>query len=496
MEKAFFAGIYTAAAIVLAVYLYRAVLKKDILGRSMTKVLFFGLVAVLSYTIYLCTNDYFVMSMCNSLVFVCIDWDLFFLVQFCLLFTSNKDAIRGSYRYGAILLILDSLHLLLNPFFEQTIGYEVVSRGRDLYLVFRPHLLFQIHLGICYVMVAAIVFIMLEKCVKVAKLYRVRYSVFVAAFFAVILINVVFLMAGGIIDYSIITYAVLGCFLYFYVYDYNGEAAANATKAFFVEEMNNPIVLFDYEGKMLMSNRRARELFGVEEGDGLSDFLSQNPYLQLNGEDEQTFETTYVFKDMVYYFQIQYKYLKDSKERAIGSVFVYNDITEKKRALIRMEYNATHDILTGTYNRNYISSFKKEMEEKQPYPIWCGVYNINGMRDINREYGTQVGDKVLRRMAWLLQQMSRVTDYVIRIDGGEMLLILPGTTEKKANDIFKKIERRVSCFDVDGIVLTADYSYFYLENIEEFDKIYEEAHCQIAIKKKRTAEEKVTALKM
>lgn len=496
MEKAFFAGIYSVAATVLAVYLYRAAMKKDVLGRSMTKVLTFGLVAVLSYTVYLCTNDYFIMSFCNSLVFLCIDWDLFFLVQFCLQFTANRDADRGFYRYGSILLFLDSLHLMLNPFTEQSIGYGVVSKGKDLYLVFKPHLLFEIHLAICYVMVAAIVFILLEKCFKVAKLYRIRYAVVAAAFFAVILINVVFLLIGGIIDYSIITYAVLGCFLYFYVYDFKGEAAANATKAFFVEEMNNPIILFDYEGRLLMSNRRARELFGVQEGDNLAGFLSANPYLELGASDEQNFETTYVFKDMVFYFQIQYKYLKDNMDRAIGSVFVYNDITEKKRALIQMEYNATHDILTGTYNRNYLSSFKKEMEERKPYPIWGGVYHIRGMRHINQEYGTEVGDKALRRMAWLLQQMSRVTDYVIRIDGGEMLLILPETTEKKANDIFKKIERRLSCFDVDGIVLNADFCYFHLENIDDFDRIYEEAHCEIAKKKKRTAEEKVTALKM
>lgn len=496
MEKAFFAGIYFGASIVLAVYLYRAMMKKDELGRSLTRVLFVGFVAVFSYTIYLCSNNYYVMSVCNSLVFVCIDWDLFFLIEFCLLFTSNRDMVRRTYRYGVLLLSADSLHLLLNPFFEQSIGYDVISKGRDVYLVFRPHLLFQIHLGICYVMVAVIGFILLEKCLKVARLYRVRYSVFMAAFFAVILFNVIFLLMGGRIDFSIIAYAVLGCFLHFYVFDYKGKAAANATKAYFVEEMNNPIVLFDYEGRLLMSNRRARELFGVQEGDGLSDFLRENSYLDLSGEEEQVFETSFVCKDVVYYFQIQYKYLKDNKDRAIGSVFVYNDITEKKRALIQMEYYATHDILTGTYNRNYISLFKKEMEEKKAYPIWGGVYNISGMHVINREYGTEMGDKVLRRMAWVLQQMSRVTDYLIRVDGGEMLLLLPGTAEQKAKDLFEKIERRFACFDVDGIVLNVDFSCFCIEDIGEFDKAYEEAHNANAKRKRRTEEENASSMKM
>ena len=484
MEKELFAGIYLITAVVIAFYLFRAMARKDVLGKSMVRVLTAGLIIVLSYIGYLCTNDYFLMSLCNSIQFVAIDWTLFFLAQFVVLFTQSDENRGFKYNFVIGFLVLDNIHLLINPFKEVSMHYEVFQRAGSSYLIFQPQLLFELHLALCYTMVVGVVAALFIKQSKVASIYKVRYNVITAAFMAVILMNVVFLVVKGDIDYSIISYAILGCFLYFYVFDYKGVAVANATKAFFVEQMNNPVVLFDYEGKLLMSNRRAREVLELKQTESLTEFLEKYPYIKLNGEMEQSFETTHVYKDKVIYFQIQCKFLTDKKNRPLGTFFVYDDITEKKRALIQAEYNAEHDILTGTYNRNYFATFKKEIAEKELYPVYGMAYNINGLRGINELHGTEVGDKALRRLAWLLQQFSRVTDYVIRMDGGEMTLILPATSERKATEIFKKIERRVSCFDVEGIQITVEFSSFYMDDINDFDRVYEKARAEIAEKKR------------
>ena len=493
MGKEFFAGLYLVAAAVIATYLLRALSKRDKLGRSMVRALGTGVFVVLSYIVYLCANDKFWMSIGNSLVFTSIDWCLFFLLQFVRLFIGKGKPKFYEYEIMTGILLLDSVHLLLNPFYEFTMRYTVVEKHGYKFLDRDPQALFYVHLALCYAMVIWIFAVLLYKYLRVAKFYRARYAVINCAFLSVIALNAVYLVFHSPIDYSIVGYAFVGCFLYFYVYDYKGIPAANATKAYFVEEMNNPIVFFDYEGKMLMSNRRAREVLSLTEDENIEEFLKKNEYLTMNGSEEQTFETTLIHKDKVIYFQIQYKFLKDAKGKTIGSFFVYNDITEKKRALIQTEYNATHDILTGTYNRNYLPAFKEQIGEKKLYPVYGAIFDINGLRDINKLYGIETGDKVLKRMSWLMQQFSRVTDYVIRMDGGEMALILPATGERKAEEIFKRIERRIGNFEVAGLDISVTSSYFYLDNIEDFDKLYEEARSKIADKKKNEMTRKTSS---
>jgi len=491
--KEFFAGFYLVAGAVIAAYLFRAMTKKDPLGKSMTRAMGAGLLVVIAYILYLCVNDFRLMAIGCSLVFVGIDWCLFFLVQFSRQFVGLNKPKYHEYEILGGILAADSLHLLLNPFYQQTVSFKMVVIHGAAYLERDAHALFYIHLTLCYIMVAWIYFVLLRKYLQVAKFYRARYAVINAAFMAVIILNAAYLIVHTHIDYSILGYAFVGCFLYFYVYDYKGEAAANATKAYFVEEMNNPIVFFDYEGKLLMSNHRAREILNLAEEETISDFIKKNDYLTMNEEEEQSFETTLVSKDKVFYFQIKYKFLTDKDGKTIGSYFVYEDITEKKRALIQTEYNATHDILTGTYNRNYFASFKKEIGEKQLYPVYGAIFDVNGLRDINKIYGLETGDRVLKRMAWLMQQFSRVTDYVIRMDGGEMALILPATGERKAEEIFKRIERRIGNFEVAGLDISVTSSYFHLDNIEDFDKLYEEARSKIADKKKNEMTRKTSS---
>lgn len=486
MEKEFYAGIYFVAATIIAVYFFRTMLRKDKLGKSMARVLFAGLIAEFGYVLYLMSSDFFLMSLSNSIVFCSIDWILFFLLQFCILFTEQDNRIRKNYKYFSILLVIDSVQLIANAFHEHAMKYEVFHEGNSVYLRFQEEPLFYVHLALCYILVVGIMVVLLQKSLKVARLYRIRYLAFVFAFLTVILVNVVFLAIGGKIDFSIISYAFLGCFLYFYVFDYKGTQAANATKAYFIENMNNPILFFDYEDKMLMCNKRARELFDLSKDTTKQEFVTMNPYIVLDDTEEQFFESTIACKDQTFYFQVKYKYLKDYMGRAIGTVFVYEDITDKKRAMIQTEYNASHDMLTGTYNRNFLSTFKHKASKEGYCPMAGAIYGICGMNILNEKYGIEFGDKAIRRLAWILQQFTRVSDFVVRIDGSEMLILLPNTYEKKANEIFAKIERRVNNFNLNGLDIMVEYEHFYVDQIDKFDKLYEETHQKMIENKNRS----------
>lgn len=484
MGKEIYAGLYLVVASILAIFFFRTLAKKNELGRRLSRVLGTGLVAMVAYIIYLSSNRYFLMSLANSVVFASIDWMLFFLAQFIYVYIENGYEKSMVNRFVPIVLALDNLHLLWNPVNEISIGYELVVQGANHYLVYKPKLLFNIHLGMCYVMVATIIITLIIKAARVPRLYRIRYVAVLLSFITVILLNALFLVVGGLIDFSILSYVMLGWFIYFYVFEFKGVQAANATKAYFIEEMNNPMILFNYQSKMLMNNKRAREIFNLSDDITEQEFRELNPYLEeLGSHGRSEMEATVTLLDRVYYFRIQYNYLEDKKGRKIGTIYVFDDISEKKKAQIQTQFNADHDMLTGTYNRHYIYQLKQDLEKGNRFPVFGALYNVDHLRRINENYGVKVGDKVVCRLAWFLQQYSGVLDYVVRMDGDEMLLLIVGTTQKKAQDVFKKIEKRVDDFEVEDISVSSQYAYFTLDRVEDFDKIYEDARYEIAVKK-------------
>ena len=103
-------------------------------------------------------------------------------------------------------------------------------------------------------------------------------------------------------------------------------------------------------------------------------------------------------------------------------------------------------------------------------PLYCAVYAVNDLSGINETYGVDIGDKALARLAWLLQQYSGALDLVIRTSGNEILLILVDTDERKARDVFARIDRRIAGYEVEDVPVTARSSTFTITDINDFER--------------------------
>jgi diguanylate cyclase (GGDEF)-like protein len=65
--------------------------------------------------------------------------------------------------------------------------------------------------------------------------------------------------------------------------------------------------------------------------------------------------------------------------------------------------------------------------------------DIDRFKTINERHGTQVGDKVLRSCAQILQSCVRGSDLVARFSGEEFMVVLPGADR----DIAKQVAQRM-----------------------------------------------------
>ena len=105
---------------------------------------------------------------------------------------------------------------------------------------------------------------------------------------------------------------------------------------------------------------------------------------------------------------------------------IYALIRKQNLTNAQLEYTASHDALTGLYNRNSLRGFLEELEESnENYCVAMG--DLDNFKRINDTYGHACGDAVLRSVAEVIVTMTGSRDLACRWGGEEMLIIMYGT---------------------------------------------------------------------
>lgn len=124
-----------------------------------------------------------------------------------------------------------------------------------------------------------------------------------------------------------------------------------------------------------------------------------------------------------------------------------NELKARKRIEKRLKHQATHDPLTGLYNRNELERrIADDIERATRYKHSLSIFmvDIDHFKKINDRYGHSNGDRVLRSIAVELERSLRKTDYVARFGGEEFLVVLPETPLAMAVDLGERLRQLVA----------------------------------------------------
>ncbi|WP_226584215.1 sensor domain-containing diguanylate cyclase [Acuticoccus sediminis] len=107
-------------------------------------------------------------------------------------------------------------------------------------------------------------------------------------------------------------------------------------------------------------------------------------------------------------------------------------LAERRRWRRMLEQRAIRDILTGLSNRAaFEDRFREEISraDRQKTKLAVVLADLDGFKAINDNLGHRAGDRVLRRVANILQDACRSTDMAARLGGDEFAMLLSGIAD-------------------------------------------------------------------
>jgi len=126
-------------------------------------------------------------------------------------------------------------------------------------------------------------------------------------------------------------------------------------------------------------------------------------------------------------------------------------LEELKKSQSKLKIEASTDPLTKLYNRRYFYNISQKilnLSKRDKTALSILMLDIDLFKNVNDNYGHQVGDEVIILLSKKLQELSRDSDVVCRYGGEEFVILLPHTHLNGAVMLAEKLRQEVENLSV------------------------------------------------
>lgn len=144
------------------------------------------------------------------------------------------------------------------------------------------------------------------------------------------------------------------------------------------------------------------------------------------------------------------------REKVVGAVVVIKDITERKAQAAALEYQASHDTLTGLPNRTLLSD---HLSQALTRAFWRKrlvavlFLDLDNFKMVNDTLGHDFGDLLLKDVGARLTACLRQGDTISRLGGDEFVLVLADVAQEE--DVLKVAQKVLDTssksFELNGV---------------------------------------------
>ncbi|MCI5745568.1 MAG: diguanylate cyclase [Erysipelotrichaceae bacterium] len=396
------------------------------------------------YVLSISFNSKLITSIFSSLYFICMDLLVVSLYIFTYWLVEGKKTkiFKIIILIISIVGIIDISLLIINIFKPIVIDYELAF---DLFKIAKykyvPHFLFNFHLTYVYAIVTLLLCALIKKAIIVPLQYKVKYLIVVIGIILCAFINFLFLIlpqkntnpywtAALNVDYALLGYSILAMLCYYAALLFPEKGMLNGLKTEIFDNINQGLVLFDYDDNMILYNKKAVSFLGEENTINkpeLNEFRKNCDLLTSNNIDDESYSIQCYIKQSTQ-LRCDYRCIKDKNNKTVGKLFVFADVQLET------------DLLTGFHNWDSFKKFAFDNKQSFPCNTSVAIVDINRLGLYNSLHDRSEGDKLLKKLSTNLKELFSTDSYYVRGNDASLIVICYNKSEDEITELLLRLK--------------------------------------------------------
>lgn len=344
-------------------------------------------------------------------------------------YTGLPALIKGENLIIVGAMVLDMGFMLTNPLtgLDYHVEQAVDALGNSYFHVTGRGVLNVYHMAFVYVTMLLLMTALVRKVVLTPKTYKLKYAAIFVSLCIVLVLHGTYLNFSFNFDYSLFFYVVIAFSVFYFSLIFVPKGLMESLLLYTFANMENGIICVDIDGKCVYVNKAAEQYCQSVNGAGgieqkFQEEMANHPELR---EQDMSWDSVRVIDGEKRYFEDEYKRILDENGSYLGCFFILHDRTDEYYRIEQEKYRATHDPLTGVFNKEYFYEKAAEMLQANPDKEFCVVCtDIKNFKLINDLFGMEKGDAILKKAAMIISSLA--TEYTVfgRLTGDRYALLM------------------------------------------------------------------------
>lgn len=216
-----------------------------------------------------------------------------------------------------------------------------------------------------------------------------------------------------------------------------------------LREINEGLLVLDEKKRLVDYNKAGHQFFSWLDNGLIGRSISHiSEGKRILEQEENHFEFEIQRDDKTLYLEFRKSMMKE-KDKTLGYVYIFQDITKQKENLYALNHLASFDSLTNLYNRRkLIEEALKNINDNGDAGISVMMIDIDRFKKINDVFGHLIGDEVIKEIAAVCKEKAEKAGIIGRYGGEEFLVLVVNMEDDQVYLLSEEMRKAVEALEL------------------------------------------------